>query len=168
MILTIWRHGEAENGAVDRQRELTPGGRADIGFGCQQFYRACADRRLPQPTHIFHSPFERTAQTAEMIESVFTHAVGEDACWLAPESSVATVDQALSRDFDEREAAFHVVLVSHQPLVSNLVSWYVGETGDEVPPLCPGGLVTIHMDVVAAACGRVVFWAMPPEYEVGI
>jgi phosphohistidine phosphatase len=168
MILTIWRHGEAESGSVDRQRELTPGGREDIGFGCQQFYRACANRRLPQPTHILHSPYERTAQTAEMIESAFTHATGGEAYWLAPQSSIATIDQTLLRDFDGRDYSCHVVLVSHQPLVSNLVNWYAGEKGAAVPPLHPGGLVTITMDVVAAACGQTVFWAMPPEYEVGI
>ena len=168
MILTIWRHGEAESGSVDRQRELTPAGREDIGFGCQQFYRACANRRLPQPTHIFHSPWERTAQTAEMIESAFSHAAGEEADWLAPESRIATIDQILLRDFEGRGRSCHVLLVSHQPLVSHMVSWYVGEKGGAVPPLYPGGLVTINMDVVAAACGHIVFWAMPPEYEVGI
>lgn len=168
MILTIWRHGEAESGSVDRQRALTPGGREDIGFGCQQFYRACANRHLSQPTHIFHSPFERTVQTAEMIESAFTHAAGNEACWLEPESSIEIIDQTLLRDFHECKHSCHVVLVSHQPLVSNLVNWYVGEKGGLVPPLHPGGLVTITMDIVAAACGQIVFWAMPPEYEAGI
>ena len=30
------------------------------------------------------------------------------------------------------------------------------------------GLVCLSLDVLAPACGRSLFWALPPEYETGV
>lgn len=167
MIVTIWRHGMAEAGAIDRQRNLTPAGRDDVGFGCHQFHEACVSRGLPSPTAILFSPWVRTAQTAEIIAGAFTHASAAAEPALQPESDVAAVDSALAKRVASTDAKQHVLLVSHQPLVSQLADHYLGESGT-VPSLTPGAMVTLTLDTPAAACGRLMFWAMPPEYEAGL
>lgn len=164
MIVTIWRHGMAEAGAVDRRRNLTPAGRDDVGFGCRQFHETCASRGLVHPTVILYSPYVRTAQTAEIIAGAFTHAMVAEEKALQPGSDVLAVDVALNNCEKSAGAEQHVVLVSHQPLVSQLADHYLGEEG-LVPALSPGGVVTLALDTPAAACGQLLFWALPPEFE---
>lgn len=167
MIVTIWRHGMAEAGKIDWQRNLTTAGRDDVGFGCRQFHEACVSRGLPHPTAILYSPLVRTAQTAEIIAGAFTHAEVSAEPALQPDSDVATVDFVLGKCAKPGDAEQHILLVSHQPLVSQLADHYLGEAGT-VPSLTPGAVATLALDTPAAACGRLLFWAMPPEYEAGV
>ncbi|MEZ5573307.1 MAG: hypothetical protein R3E64_14995 [Halioglobus sp.] len=167
MTLTIWRHGMAEDAVRDRQRELTGSGRDDVGFGCRQFYHACKSRKIVHPSRILYSPWVRTAQTAEIVAAAFTHADLAAADVLQPGSDVASVDLALAGIIDTAGNDLHVVLVSHQPLVSQLVDHYLGGCG-LVPALPPGGLVTLSLDFPAADGGTLLFWAFPPEFEVGV
>jgi phosphohistidine phosphatase len=109
----------------------------------------------------------RTSQTAGIIAAAFTHASLSAVQALQPGSTVAAVDEAVSRFIDFGHQQQHMLLVSHQPLVSHLVEHYLGE-GSSVPFLSPGGLVTLSMEVLAPACGRLLFWAFPPEYEAGV
>lgn len=164
MIVTIWRHGMAEAGAVDRQRNLTPAGRDDVGFGCRQFHDAFVSRGISAPTSILYSPWVRTAQTAEIIAGAFSYAEATAESALKPGSNVAAVDSVLSDSATSGGSQKHILLVSHQPLVSQLADHYVGEEGI-VPPLTPGGYVSIALDTPATGCGRLLFWAMPPEFE---
>lgn len=167
MNLTIWRHGEARRGAVDRLRPLTESGCDDIGFGCRQFHQACGARAIPHPGLILYSPWERTARTAEIIAAAFTHADARAEAALQPGSDAAAVDRAIGDAIETAPDTDHILLVSHQPLVSWLVAFYIGDSG-QPPPLPPGGLVTVSFDVIAAHGGTLRFWAMPPEYEAGI
>jgi len=167
MIVTIWRHGEAERGAVDRTRALTDTGCDDIGFGCRQFHEACTSRDIPHPDTILYSHWVRTAQTAEIIAAAFTHASAREEPALQPGSDIPAVDAALWGLLESSAAPAHVLLVSHQPLVSRLTDHYLGAAA-QAPPLAPGGLVTVDMDTIGPGCGTLKFWAMPPEYEVGV
>ncbi|NQX89825.1 MAG: hypothetical protein HRT77_14305 [Halioglobus sp.] len=152
-------------GPSDRQRQLTESGCDDIGFACRQFHAACRARRIPPPGTILHSPWLRTTQTAEIIAGAFTQASlqAEDA--LQPESDASAVDIAIGNLTAQKRP--HAVLVSHQPLVSHIAEFYLG-TKKQVPALTPGGLCTLSFEVNAQACGVLEFWALPPEYEVGI
>lgn len=164
MILTIWRHGEAERGTNDRQRQLTEAGCDDIGFGCRQFHEACSARDIPHPDLILYSPWVRATQTAEIIAAAFTHALSREESALKPGSDAAAVNRVLEAASDE---ITHILLVSHQPLVSWLAAYYFGDNGP-APSLTPGGLVTLSLDVLANGCGSLRFWSLPPEYEAGI
>lgn len=166
MLLTIWRHGEAGAAMTDRERALTGGGADDVSFGCHQFQQACELRHLPQPDTILHSPWLRTRQTARIISAVYTHADMEPSNAVQPGASVGDVDAALTLLF-EQERGNHVLLVSHQPLVSQLADYYAGQRG-LVPGLTPGGLVTLDLAAPGSACGQLLFWALPPEYEAGV
>ena len=162
MILTIWRHGTAQDGINDSLRELTAGGRDDLAFGCTQWYQACKRRNIPPLTTLLHSPLVRTTQTADIIARAFKPAVVSVEKALRSGGNLEGVD-ALIAKFSDDSSAQHMVLVSHQPLVSCLATHYLGEAGS-VPSLSPGGSVTLSLDV-AAACGTLLFWALPPAYE---
>jgi phosphohistidine phosphatase len=166
MILTIWRHGAAEDGSNDRLRELTMTGRDDVGFGCTRFRQACKARNIQPLTSILHSPWLRTTQTAEIITIAFNPLMITPENALRPGGSPSAVDAVLA-ECDGGDSEQHIALVSHQPLVSYLVDHYLGDY-DSVPPLPPGGLVTLSIDVAAHDCGKLLFWAFPPEYEVGM
>ena len=166
MLLTIWRHGEAGRAATDRRRELTDKGFDDVGFGCHQFHAALAARGLPPPDQVLFSPWVRTAQTARVIASAFTHAAIQELAPLRPGATAQAVEAALVGMEASAPAPVHVVLVSHQPLVSQLVDHFLG-AGNQVPGLPPGGFATLALEVVAPACGTLHLWAVAPEYEVG-
>lgn len=165
MILTVWRHGEAGPAPSDRQRELTPRGADDLGFGCQQFHRACEARAIAPPTIILHSPWLRTTQSAEILAAAFSHAVLTPSDALGANSSISRVNQAVASVASD--TVEHLLVVSHQPLVSQLIDYYLGAPG-RVPGLSPGGMATLEMLVPAAGCASLFFWALPPEYEAGI
>ncbi|MEE4146778.1 MAG: histidine phosphatase family protein [Halieaceae bacterium] len=167
MIITVWRHGEAGSAATDRQRELTDTGFDDVGFGCRQFHAALEARGMTAPELILFSPWLRTRETADVIAAAFTHARSRELDALRPASNVAALEAVLADMESGPDSPRHVVLVSHQPLVSQLVDHYLGAT-NPVPPLSPGGLVTLSLEVAARGCGELCFWAMPPGYEAGI
>jgi phosphohistidine phosphatase len=164
MILTIWRHGAAEEGVNDRLRELSGAGRDDVGFGSHRFHEACISRNILHPQRILHGPLVRTTQTAEIVAAAFTHASITAVSALQPGSSVVAVDTEVSRFILDDPPKQHTLLVSHQPLVSHLVEHYLGD-GVIVPFLPPGGLVTLSLEHLAPASGRLLFWALPPDYE---
>lgn len=166
MIVTIWRHGTAEEGVNDRLRNLTSTGRDDVGYGCRQFQRACKLRHIAPLTSILHSPWVRTTQTADIITTAFSGARITPEAALRPGSALSAVDTLLF-ELAADSAVQHAVLVSHQPLVSQLVDHWLGDAG-RVPSLPPGGLVTLSFDVVAPACATLLFWSFPPAYEASV
>jgi len=166
MIVTIWRHGEAGRATSDRKRELTGTGTDDIAYGCHQLHETCLQRGVPQPQLLLHSSWLRTTQTAEIIASAFTHARVKPLQALIPGCAPVEVDRALE-GLEERDRVPHLVLVSHQPLVSRLVDHYLGLAG-RVPALTPGGLVTLSLEVPAPGCGQLLFWALPPGFEAHV
>jgi phosphohistidine phosphatase len=166
MIVTIWRHGSAEEGVNDRLRNLTSIGRADVGYGCRQFQQACKLRDLSPLTTILHSPWVRTTQTADIIASAFSAARITPEAALRPGSTLSAVDTVLST-LGTHGAVQHAVLVSHQPLVSQLVDHWLGDVS-RVPSLPPGGLVTLSFEVAAPACATLLFWSFPPAYEASV
>lgn len=163
MILTIWRHGEAGSASRDEQRELTVRGADDISFGCQQFHQACEGRGIAHPTRILHSPWLRTTQTAEIIAGAYSHATVLPCEALRPGATPEDLDRALGSYLAEP----HVLLVHHQPLVSRVLGHYLGDAA-AVPFLSPGGLASLSIDVPAPAVASLLFWSLPPEYEVGL
>jgi phosphohistidine phosphatase SixA len=167
MIVTIWRHGEAGRAPTDRQRELTGKGLDDIGFGCHQFSLALQARGMAAPDLILYSPWVRTEQTAEVVSSAFTHARTRELGALQPGGTVAMVESAVAAQQASVPCPAHLVLVSHQPLVSELLAHFLGAPG-EVPSLSPGALATVELSTPAWACAVLHFWAVPPEYQAGI
>lgn len=164
MIVTIWRHGQAGSALSDRERELTVTGIDDVGFGCNQFRQSCLKRQLPLPALVLHSSWKRTTQTADIVAQGLGAVNPYPSQALTPGNDSEAVDQALSELLAATNCPQHVVLVSHQPLVGRLLDHYLGERG-AVPSLSPGSLAVIDLEFPASACAKLLFWALPPEYE---
>ncbi|WDM61031.1 phosphohistidine phosphatase SixA [Pseudomonas sp. NEEL19] len=111
MKLWVLRHGEAELRAnTDAERRLTAHGR-------EQVVRSAA-HLLGQPLQaIIASPYVRAQQTAALVHETMGFAEPlRTVPWLTPEADVQQVIGEI-----ERLGLQHVLLVSHQPLVGNLV-----------------------------------------------
>jgi phosphohistidine phosphatase len=158
MLVTIWRHGEAAPGRPDRERRLTDRGHADLRRGAAGFARALESRGLPLPEALHASRWVRTWQTAAYLaEALGLPAQEEEA--LIPGADAGGVEACLAG----LPAAAHRVLVSHQPLVSELVDRWLGEPG-LVPSLSPGAYAVLEAEVYAPGCASLCFWAAPPDY----
>lgn len=111
MKLWILRHGEAEAHArTDAERNLTERGRAEV-------LRSAA-HLIGQPLNaIIASPYVRAQQTARLVREALGFVPDiRTVPWLTPEGSPEQVLAHL-------EAEDNVLLVSHQPLVGNLISF---------------------------------------------
>lgn len=150
---------------MDAQRKLTATGRGDINVAGHCLSEICEKRDMAAPDIIAHSAWLRTTQTAKILAAAFPRAtlIPEDS--LLPGGQTKGVCEYLSSA--EHTGGRHVLLVSHQPLVSHLVDYYLGFP-HPAPALSPGGLVSVDMDVVQRDGGRLLFWALPPQYGVGI
>ncbi|MEH6610569.1 MAG: histidine phosphatase family protein [Halioglobus sp.] len=164
MLITIWRHGEAGLAVTDQQRELTIDGRADLARGSQAFLQLCKQRQLPAPDCIFQSPYTRTKQTAEILATALTRAEIISQPALEPGSQVSRVDSLLEQVLGEANAPEHLVLVSHQPLVTYLLDHWLGERG-QVASLAPGACACLRLEYPAFDGARLQFAAFPPNYE---
>lgn len=164
MLITIWRHGEAGPAKRDHLRTLTRRGQVDIGIGAERLRNICQERQRPLPDQLLYSPWQRTAQTAELIAESFELASSSPSEALLSDATVHEAETALQQAWESQQRAAHLVLVSHQPLVSLLADALLGCVA-EVPPLPPGGLVSLQLSAPALYCGELLWWAFPPHYE---
>lgn len=162
MLLTVWRHGEAGPGSPDRSRTLTEQGALDIEHGGRAFVARLQHAGLPLPSLVLFSRWLRTTQTAEGLCRALPGVAIDRLEALIPDSDAADVDNALV-DYADREA--HIVLVSHQPLVSALIDRCLGTRG-EVPALAPGAYAVLETPLVAPGCATLLWWSAPPDYQV--
>ena len=162
MYLTIMRHGEAGRAATDRQRELTEQGRRDVASACMALADAWRKRDCRAPDRLLYSAWLRTTQTADIVREHLAPAQIAAEPALKPGAGVGDAQRLL----DGLPPGDHVMLVSHQPLVSNLVAALLGD--ERVPGLNPAGVVTLELPEVAPGCGRLLFWALPPAYDISL
>lgn len=115
MRVWILRHGQAEpTAASDAERSLTETGRAEAIRMAEQL----AGHALEV---ILVSPYRRAQQTAELVGQQLNFRRGITTVdWLTPEDDpMAALDQLADR------AESELLLVSHQPLVGQLISLLV-------------------------------------------
>jgi phosphohistidine phosphatase len=167
MIITVWRHGEAGQASDDRLRELTPRGVTEVTRGALRVQAICQQRGCALPDALWFSRWRRTTQTAELIAAGVPglSTVSQEA--LIPGSSPARVASALEPLWQQASPPAHLVLVSHQPLVTRLVDHLLGRPG-AAPAHPPGGLVTLSLDGPGAGGARLLWWAFPPNYEAAV
>jgi len=143
------RHGEAGtlSAAIrtDIQRQLTAKGRRQVKAAANQYRR-----QWLATDEIWASPYVRTRQTAAIIaESVGKPVITRD--WLAPDGDLETVLQHLAR-----QHAQQLLLVSHQPLVGDLVN-ALATLEPACPYMEPAAIVCIDIDASVGGAG-VVKW----------
>ena len=115
MELILWRHAEAEDGAPDDARRLTP-----RGFDQAERMAAWLAKRLPASYRLLVSPARRTQQTAAALHKKFQTV---DA--LAPGGSIGAVLKAANWPASNDT----VIVVGHQPTLGAVAARLLG--GDE-------------------------------------
>jgi len=133
MNLYIMRHGMAEpyRARSDESRLLVAEGEAQVSHVASQWLRTS-----PVLDFIVASPYKRAQQTATIVKDVlgFTGELQTNAL-ITPEGDVFQVAQHL-----DQFASKDVLLVSHMPLVANLLGYLT--SGD---PRSFGGLTTAQL-----------------------
>ena len=114
MDLILWRHAEAEDGAPDAKRKLTPRGQKQA----QQVAR-WLKKRLPEGARILASPAVRAVQTAAALELPF-----EEAAKVGTGASASSLLGAAGWP----RAGGTVVIVGHQPTLGRAAAQLL--TGD--------------------------------------
>ncbi|MEO1828907.1 MAG: phosphohistidine phosphatase SixA [Pseudomonas sp.] len=153
MRLWILRHGQAAaQAATDPERPLTGAGEQEVRSMCQILAGQPLDA-------ILASPYLRAQQTASLVADQLNFARGvATAPWLTPDDAPADVLRYLSERSEQQ-----LLLVSHQPLVSQLLSLLCeGHRGGHFP-MPTAGLACVDMDVVAAGLGQLQLLQSPAQ-----
>ncbi len=127
------RHGEAEpyGSRPDSERELTAHGRKEV--------LSSAARLMGQPlTAIYASPYLRAQQTAQLVrEALGFEPEIRTVEWLTPEVDPDRVAEQLV-------SVSNVLLVSHNPLVGNLLSYLQHGAGYPPEKVSTAGLAELE------------------------
>lgn len=154
MRVYIVRHGDAVSPPGGGERELTQRGHAEAQAAGQLLAEQGFD-------YVLYSPRQRTLQTAlHIVDAVGDVGSAEDTSLLPP-SSEKQVAAAI-----ERTAASSLVLVSHLPLVADLVGWFIsGDARDyPLPGFPPAGIVALDMEIAGQGMATLAWHAFPPEF----
>lgn len=153
MKLYLLRHGEAETRAHnDPGRELTAKGRREV----TQVAHLFAARNI-QLQRCFASPYVRAAQTA----ALFLPEAGQR---IAPESTpvlMPEVRASIVMDFLEGVREQEVLMVSHNPLVSELNALLIDGDISNMHILGTSELICIEFDVIGLGMGTSPFRITP-------
>lgn len=153
MRIWILRHGQAEPMASsDPERALTGQGRGEVRAMLPLF----GDEPLDG---ILASPYRRAQQTAELVARGLAFPRGvATAAWLTPDDDPRQV-----LDFLAERNERNVLLVSHQPLVGQLISLLVEGHKRGHYPMPTAGLACIDIDFPAAGIGQLRMLGSPGE-----
>lgn len=117
MDLILWRHAEAEDGAPDLERRLTPRGHKHAARVAEWLLQ-----RLPAKFVVLASPARRAQETAQALGVPFRTVPG-----LAPGASVQSILKA--SEWPERRNC--AVVVGHQPDLGRAAAFLI--CGVEAP-----------------------------------
>lgn len=152
MNLFVLRHGQAEQYASsDERRALTPEG---LSRTRDLLLRSVDDLR--NVDRILASPYLRAQQTAQLAAELLDLSI-ESSELLTPNSSLVALSGWL-----EQQTGKTLLLVSHQPLVSNLLAWLCGESRGHYF-MAPGALACLQFEVPARGCADLCWLRQPGE-----
>lgn len=153
--LYLLRHGEAQRQAsTDADRALTSAGRADV----EKVASALVDEGV-EIEQIWASPYRRAMESAEIVNEALERGVDPVVTdLLTPEADIdALAGQLAACDAES------LMLVTHMPLVGELLHWL---TGDEPGrhPMGTASLACLDAEMVAADMAR-LRWLRHREAE---
>ena len=139
------RHAEAGWAAsTDAQRELTTAGRSQLTLLAEN------QRELFSPLQkIICSPYLRTRQTAQLITQGISGIKIECDDNLTPENSVEEALAAIEKHWCD-----HLLIVTHQPLIGNLISFLEQGSLHYPEPVTPGSIYSYVMAWPGPGCGQ--------------
>lgn len=111
MSLYLMRHGDAEppQGRPDQQRALTSRGIADVRKQGRDLAKLATEI-----THIYHSPYQRAQQTAELVNESLAFLPILSSSHLVPSGDAEKVlDLVMAREE-------HILLVCHLPIIADI------------------------------------------------
>ncbi len=152
MLVYLLRHAIAEDRvATDSIRDLTAEGRVQARSITEKFrqYSPAMDR-------VLCSPYNRAQQTASAVMTLFPDLALILDERLKPGGDVYGVLNAIE-GFD----AQHLLIVSHNPFLSNLLSVIVDGTMESHRYMDNATLHCISMDVVALGSGEIAYTLEP-------
>jgi phosphohistidine phosphatase len=161
MQLLIVRHGEAEMAAAsDEVRNLTPRGR-DVTVALAQ----ALQKKHFRPTQIWASPLVRAQQTASILRERLAFAPALRECSaMIPEGDVRRCLELLQRE----NAGETIMLVSHQPFVTQLISWLCDasmQADGDVPSLTTSAAILLQLPEIDAGCAEQQWVLFPPLFQ---
>lgn len=159
MKLIIGRHGEAEQNSatgLDKDRKLTEKGKSDI--------IKMADFIFHSPlrvTHIFHSPYERTNETAEIFaEKLQFKGVAIPARELLPGNDYTDLLPRLNQ-FNNSDT---ILIIGHNPDISFFTGKLIrDESISNVFGFSPGTTIAINIAKENFLRGQLI-WMISPEF----
>ena len=155
MEIVILRHGQAEGYATaDAQRKLTAKGEADALRAGQ-----CLAELGFSFDALWVSPYLRTQQTAQQVLKNFSDLQPSTQALLTPESNPKQVFEFIHRSGLQR-----VLLISHQPLVSDLVA-YMTEPKGYGPAMAPASMACVENKHGLPGCGVLRWLRHAPEFS---
>ena len=152
MLVYLVRHGIADQRAIaDQESELTSEGVAQNRSVVKKFYL-----QSPLLDKGFVSPFERAKQTATEFGLAFPGIEFEETTLITPDADPYDVINLLEENQEQ-----NVILVSHNPVLSHLVSLLVDGTTESNRQINTSNVVCIMMDIVAPGCGELKYVLEP-------
>jgi phosphohistidine phosphatase SixA len=159
MKLFIVRHGEASaaSGTGD-EPGLTATGLEQAKLAGQLLF-------AEDPGLLLHSPKLRAWQTAQQLLDLCPAAACQEAGFLLPSATAYDVMPAL--EVVESQGVAAVVLVSHLPLVDELVGWFVhGDLAEtRLPGFTPAGVVALELKYIGPQEARLLWYAFAPGFD---
>ena len=161
MNLYFMRHGiaadRADSGAksADRERTLTPKGIKRIRKAAKGLIAMSVsfDR-------ILTSPLARAGQTAKIVaQALRLEDCLEEFPQLSPDQSVQDLMSGLVAYSGEKK----ILLVGHEPLLSNAVSFLLSGTAGAAIRIKKGGLCCLELDGIPPKENAVLHWALAPK-----
>lgn len=152
MRLYIARHGQASfNAENDNARALTPVGIQETGY----LFNAHR-QELEQVEHVWASPLVRAQQTARILSAQNVQGI-ETTAILTPDEEPENVLQALA----VLSLRASVLLVSHQPLIGDLVSLLVHGNLYDPHPFATSEIVVLDVPSLMPGAARIVADYLP-------
>lgn len=133
MELFILRHGDAENGFPDSQRQLSDYGRQQVTRIAKQHAHSLANLEA-----VITSPLSRASQTADIVMSkVPINCARQISNSLLPNAQITHIE-----NFLETQAVNNLLLIGHLPLLNNLINYLVG---DNIAKMATASLASLSM-----------------------
>ncbi len=156
MLLYLMRHGEAVASAVtDRDRQLTETGRTN-----NLATASALSERKPDISHALCSPYIRAQETAADLGSVIPGLDFQQVEFLTPDTPTNVFFDSVD-NYCELQQVAALLLVGHNPLLSNALSVLMGGTQDRARHLDTSNLVCLNVEVLAPACAELKYWIRP-------
>ncbi|MFT4886300.1 MAG: phosphohistidine phosphatase [Pseudohongiellaceae bacterium] len=152
MMIYLMRHGEAEGQALsDPARELTRKGVMDNRSAIAKL-----KQRAPEIDRAITSPYQRARQTCSAVRLAYPQLRFEVNKALEPEAGVYDL-----MDEIEKIDAMQVFLISHNPLISNLLALIVDGTLETSRHMGTSHIACVSMDIVAPGCAELLYMLTP-------